>query len=89
MQLLTLLEDSVSKTDHVDQVGINDHLRQVWAFRDALNEYFHNGCDFNALMNPPVIADGMGGVWSATCHSCQKDTMQVVRPGKVQCTQCG
>ena len=28
-------------------------------------------------------------VWSKTCPMCGQDTMQVVRPGKVQCSNCG
>ena len=27
--------------------------------------------------------------WSKTCPMCGQDTMQVVRPGKVQCSNCG
>ena len=36
-----------------------------------------------------VIEDGFGNTWSAYCPECNKKTMQVVRPGKVQCTKCG
>jgi len=35
------------------------------------------------------ITDGYGGRWSITCPECGKDTMHVVRPGKVQCGECG
>lgn len=35
------------------------------------------------------ISDGFGSVWSKKCPTCQQDTMEVVRPGKVQCTNCG
>ena len=27
--------------------------------------------------------------WSKECAKCHKPTMQVVRPGKVQCSECG
>jgi hypothetical protein len=36
-----------------------------------------------------VITDGHGGRWSRTCPRCGKDTMHVVRPGEVQCRECG
>ena len=34
------------------------------------------------------ITDGFGSTWSKKCPSCGKNTMQVVRPGKVQCKKC-
>lgn len=36
-----------------------------------------------------VISDGFGGCWSAWCPECKKKSMQIVRPGKVQCDECG
>jgi len=36
-----------------------------------------------------VISDGFGSAWSAYCPMCGKRTMQVVRPGKAQCSKCG
>ena len=36
-----------------------------------------------------VITDGHGGRWSRTCPECGRDTMHIVRPGKVQCGECG
>jgi len=35
-----------------------------------------------------TIKDGFGSEWSKRCPGCGKDTMQVVRPGKAQCTNC-
>lgn len=35
-----------------------------------------------------TIDDGFGSVWYKTCPECGKDTIEVVRPGKVQCTNC-
>lgn len=35
------------------------------------------------------IEDGFGSSWSKKCGICGKDTMEVVRPGKVQCSNCG
>jgi len=39
--------------------------------------------------NTNVIEDGFGNAWSASCPECGKKTMFVVRPGKVQCSNCG
>ena len=36
-----------------------------------------------------VIADGFGGTWGRRCLECGRDSMEVVRPGKVQCSFCG
>ena len=35
------------------------------------------------------ISDGLGSVWSAYCPVCKEKSMSVVRPGKVQCENCG
>lgn len=44
---------------------------------------------YEALNNPNTIEDGYGNSWDKKCCSCKKDTMQVVKPGKVQCCKCG
>lgn len=36
-----------------------------------------------------IIEDGDGSAWSAWCPMCHKKLMSVVRPGKVQCQNCG
>ena len=36
-----------------------------------------------------TIEDGFGSSWSIVCPMCGKKSMQVVRPGKVQCEYCG
>ncbi len=35
------------------------------------------------------ITDGFGNTWSIICPYCGKFSMHVVRPGKVQCSECG
>ena len=35
------------------------------------------------------ITDGFGNSWDKICPECGKDTMKIVRPGKVQCENCG
>jgi len=47
--------------------------------------------DFNRKIcnDDGKIEDGFGGVWSVVCYDCKQNTMQVVRHGKVQCSECG
>ncbi len=35
-----------------------------------------------------TISDGFGSTWSIVCPTCSKPSMQVVRPGKIQCANC-
>jgi hypothetical protein len=35
-----------------------------------------------------TISDGFGSEWNSYCPKCGKKTMEVVRPGKVQCNNC-
>jgi hypothetical protein len=37
----------------------------------------------------PIIEDGFGNAWPAICPQCGGLTMQIVRPGKAQCGNCG
>ena len=37
---------------------------------------------------PVEIEDGFGSVWSVVCPTCKNESMEVVRPGKVQCRLC-
>ena len=41
------------------------------------------------LLDDNMIDDGFGNSWSKTCPMCHMQTMQIVRPGKVQCSICG
>ena len=36
-----------------------------------------------------VIDDGAGGCWSDFCRECGEKAKTVIRPGKVQCMNCG
>lgn len=40
-------------------------------------------------LDPDTISDGFGLTCSVVCPQCGKRTMEVVRPGKVQCSNCG
>ena len=36
-----------------------------------------------------TIKDGFGNEWELKCPQCNRDSMQVMSPGKVQCKYCG
>lgn len=62
-------------------------IKHGWA-----DEYLEKADKLLALIEPPVedvIEDGFGSAWSAWCPMCHQKTMVVVRPGKVQCNNCG
>jgi len=41
------------------------------------------------LRKEETISDGFGSTWLKRCPECGKDSMVVIRPGKVQCNNCG
>lgn len=36
-----------------------------------------------------ILKDGFGNQWSPRCPECGDKTVEIVRPGKVQCKECG
>ena len=40
-------------------------------------------------VNEDMLEDGFGGYWSKWCGVCNQPTIEIVRPGKVQCGNCG
>jgi len=46
------------------------------------------GLPFGDLSNS-TIDDGFGNTWSITCPECKQQSMEIVRPGKAQCGNCG
>ena len=61
--------------------------------RDLLKLYkeLHakEGSGVTTLSLNDIISDGFGNEWSKKCSECGKMSMVVVRPGKVQCNNCG
>lgn len=43
----------------------------------------------NKIKKDKIISDGFGNSWYIKCPTCGKDSMVIVRPGKVQCRNCG
>lgn len=49
LSLVSELEKMMSEPDEKDAAGINNHLRNAWWLRDALNDYFNNVCDLSKV----------------------------------------
>jgi hypothetical protein len=69
-----------------------------WAMFDDDDEFLvlvldddrFNGDDsLYDITDEETISDGFGSTWSKTCPRCKGRTMDVVRPGEVQCVNCG
>jgi hypothetical protein len=71
--------------DEADPVEVGE---EVAVFQAPENGIIEDG-DFETLDKDDIIEDGFGSAWSAWCPECQKKAMHVVRPGKVQCGNCG
>lgn len=72
--------EKLSKLGHEPMLGNSDG--NVIA-QKGLAKYYE------VLDNPDTIEDGYGNSWNITCNNCKKDTMEVLKPGKVQCSNCG
>ena len=70
------VEESESACFYVDAENVDTIIEKLQEAKKYLN-------------NEPVeIEDGFGSTWSIQCPECKNETMQVVRPGKVQCSKC-
>ena len=38
---------------------------------------------------PKMLDDGFGNIWVNWCDKCKSPSLEIVRPGKVQCYKCG
>ena len=56
---------------------------------DGLAACLRKAADAVDVVTADTISDDCGSTWSATCPECGRKSMQVVRPGKVQCAYCG
>ena len=80
-------------------IDIQDAIREIAALKaevERLNRKLiaeragPNLCDEDgSLKEAATISDGFGATWSKKCPMCGKDTMEIVRPGWVQCGNCG
>jgi ribosomal protein S27AE len=55
----------------------------------GINTIWRRSAGDRAIKYPVYITDNHGSYWSKTCPQCGQDTMEVIRPGKVQCGRCG
>ncbi len=68
-----------------------DKLAQEMGGGDCMPVWMRKEIDSKTktIVGFPTISDGFGSEWSVICPVCKKDSMYVVRPGKVQCGNCG
>lgn len=76
-----LLEEATSAGDNGIQLRL---LREKYSAYKASNNKQEK-----KELDEDTIEDGFGSAWSRTCPSCGKKKMEIVRPGKVQCGNCG
>lgn len=57
--------------------------------REVAEEAMISQTELRGSKEEDAIEDGFGSAWSKTCPDCGKDSMAVMRPGKVQCMNCG
>lgn len=78
--------EHMKRKDMIERAGIA--LCDIGAWRKVLPGEFARGGQIVALTKDK-LTDGLGNEWSAWCSSCRQKTMEIVRPGKVQCSICG
>lgn len=57
-----------------------------WVFPESAIQWVKNRPETRGRKK--MISDGFGNSWEIKCPACGKETMHVVRPGKVQCSEC-
>ncbi len=58
------------------------NMKRILSFIRSILTSLHNS------MSDEMISDGFGNQVFKYCEYCGKPTMQVVRPGKFQCSNC-
>lgn len=89
------LKDAHAEIERLEKE--NERLRQMneTAAKEIkiLEGLVANECELRCPVPKPsdseIIEDGHGSAWSARCSDCGDLSMEVVRPGKVQCNNCG
>lgn len=76
--------EQVRSNNDVDDSRVDgiEAIKQRWGLDKCKTEQ-EETCNTSHL-----ITDGYGNYWDAVCPHCGQRTMQVVRPGKVQCGNC-
>ena len=80
--LTTLINDNRRAEKVAEDVNMSDGDLMIPRM-EGINDYRA------MLKEATTISDGFGSTWSKTCPMCGKETMEIVRPGKVQCANCG
>ena len=83
--------DKARRKAQVGQLGLV-LLHQKYSHDDVIimaRSDFENWFGWSRPEDDDTIDDGFGSVWSAWCCRCGEKSMSIVRPGKVQCGNCG
>lgn len=82
--------------DQQDRVRLHfcdqDDIENLGKFLSGLYELaaeIMNQPDLIEDTNSEIIEDGFGNIWNSRCNECNRLSMQIIRPGKVQCSYCG
>ena len=89
--ILAALCDMVLGEDATDRSD-SALIRAVWQLVPTKSQYVHDAIDEVWRKQSAAygwLEDGFGNYCSVICEQCQQHTMQVVRPGKFQCSECG
>lgn len=57
--------------------------------RTRLQKRVSKGKLARLMTNSIILSDGFGNWWENWCKRCEERSLQVIRPGKVQCCLCG
>ena len=63
--------------------------KQVGDFLRKIEDAHKRAVNSKLRFKSQEISDGFGSTWDKKCLECGRMSMEVVRPGKVQCGYCG
>ena len=72
---------------YVEELGADDKANDM--HENVVFEIINGLWEGRYRAEDNIIDDGFGNMWSKTCPECGKESMEIVRPGKVQCAYCG
>lgn len=82
------LKKDVVRYHKVRQLNMNE-FHNLFVKTIADNRSFDAMVDELDGISTEMIDDGFGCTWSKTCPNCGGKSMEIVRPGKAQCSICG
>jgi hypothetical protein len=99
-EILKIMNSKVTSTEDHHENKTNNKpsdkqspkpLISKYSFGGINNPFLEEGANYlHAYENQAkILDDGFGSKFSVICEKCGKETMEIVRPGKVQCCNCG